>query len=301
MLKRLRQVGIMTWDLEETVGLYGRVLGVEPIRYAELHEGGLRIAIVPAGRGTYLEIQTPTRPDSFGRQFLDIHGEGMSMLIFQVADVDAAIAHLESHDVRITRHIETSINKAVFLHPDDVSGTRVELVQPLPPQTWHSVGAGRAEQEPPSGALVQQIRQVAIVVHDLEMALRRWTMLFGLEVASRLHVDHADLDIAILPVGKSGTFIELATPGSSSAAAQRYLDKVGEGPYLLIFQTQDLEASEAAIRGQGEAQITQVLPPGGTFRSFWLHPRSMKGVFTQLAQVSSSENPWPPAGESWYL
>lgn len=301
MITRLRQVGIMAWDLEETVGLYRRVLGVEPIRYADLNEGGLRIAIIPTGHGTYLEIQTPTRSNSFGRQFLDSHGEGISMLIFEVPDVDASVTHLESHDVRISRRIKTRINKAAFIHPDDVNGTRVELVQPLPPQTWHSIGAGNIEQEPPVEALVQQIRQVTIVVQDLEMAISRWTVLFGITTTSRLRADHDDPGTAILPVGKSGTFIELATPSSSSFAAQRFLDNVGESPYLLIFQTPDLAVSEAAIRRHGEVHITQMLPRGGSFRSFWLHPHSMKGVFTQLSQVVNSENPWPPAGDIWYM
>ena len=35
------------------------------------------------------------------------------------------------------------------------------------------------------------------------------------------------------------------------------------------------------------------------FNSIWLHPAGMMGAFTQLSQVFSADNPWPPAGEDW--
>ena len=299
MLTRIRQVATITHDLDRAVGLYSRVLGIQATPSRELPAYGLRNAILPTGRGTFLEVLAPTDPQSAGARFLERRGEGVYLLIFQVDNLEEALGHLDAHGVQVTGRSESVASKSAFLHPRGINGAFIELVQPAQPQSWPEVEPG-GEQEPVPGALVQQIRQVVVLVRDLEGAIQRWETLFGIKATNRLHVDHGDLDIAILPVGKSGTFIELATPGSPSAASQRFLDKVGEGLYLLIFQTQDLEASEAAIRKQGEAQITQVLPPGGNFRSLWLHPRSMKGVFTQLSHVSSPDNPWPPAGDGWY-
>ena len=37
------------------------------------------------------------------------------------------------------------------------------------------------------------------------------------------------------------------------------------------------------------------------FNSIWLHPAGFMGAFTQLSQVFAGDNPWPPAGEDWYL
>ena len=60
---------------------------------------------------------------------------------------------------------------------------------------------------------------------------------------------------------------------------------------------------DSYLQGQGVQFTSSRVTANYTnlgFNSIWLHPRAMKGAFTQLSQVLHPENPWPPAGDTWY-
>lgn len=291
MLTRIRQVAIMVRDLDQGLGHFTSLLGLEATSYGDLTQYGLKNAIVPAGQGTVLEFLTPTDPQSAGARFMERRGEGLYLLIFEVEDKDAVVARLRDQGVQVTQETETMAS----FHPRSLNGVFVQITQP----GGSGAEAEATRRQPPEGSLVQRVRQVVFLVRDLDQVVARWEALFDLNTTNRFHVSHGDLNAAILPLGQSGTFIEIAEPASPDASAARYLETNGEGMYLLIFQTPDLDVAEAALRHRG-GTITQVVPPGGAFRSLWLHPRAMHGVFTQLSQVNHPENPWPPAGDRWY-
>lgn len=54
---------------------------------------------------------------------------------------------------------------------------------------------------------------------------------------------------------------------------------------------------DSYLQGQGVQFTSSRVTANYTnlgFNSIWLHPRAMKGAFTQLSQVLHPENPWPP-------
>lgn len=76
----------------------------------------------------------------------------------------------------------------------------------------------------------------------------------------------------------------------------------------MIFEVDDVAVTEGHLRihdvqtttARGAfSQAEQILPSDG-IRSVWIHPCSMNGVFSQLSEVLSLDNPWPPAGDSWH-
>ncbi len=291
MLTRIRQVAMMVRDLDEGVGHFTGLLGLEATSHADLTRYGLKNAIVPAGQGTVLEFLTPVDAQSAGARFMERRGEGLYLLIFEVEDKAAAVARLRDQGVQVTQETE----RMASFHPRSLNGVFVQITEP----GGSGPEADATRRQPPEGSLVQQVRQIAFLVRDLDRAVARWEALFDLETTNRFHISHGDLNAAILPLGRSGTFIEIAEPASPDSSAARYLETNGEGMYLLIFQTPDLDVAEATLRDRG-GTITQVAAPGGAFRSLWLHPRTMHGVFTQLSEVNHQENPWPPAGDQWY-
>jgi methylmalonyl-CoA/ethylmalonyl-CoA epimerase len=301
VIKGIRQIGIMVNDLEDSLAVYRRVLGMEPCHQGELGEYGLRNAVLPAGAGTFVELLQPTGASSAGARFLQRRGEGLYLLILETDRYDSLLANLRACGARITQASKHPGYRSAFLHPSAASGTLIEVIEtlqghnPWPPagEEWH-----RRTWSP----LTKRIRQVAVLVRDLDAAVRQWQQLFGLHEGNRFHISFAGMDAAILPLPDGETCIELAQPTVPGSAAARYFDKHGEGLYLLIFEVDSLDRVTAHLTGQ-QVDIVQrsQLAPGyrAEFSSVWIHPRAMKGVFTQLSEVLADDHHWPPAGERW--
>jgi methylmalonyl-CoA/ethylmalonyl-CoA epimerase len=301
MLKSIRQAAVMVNDLEDTLALYQRALQMEPCHRGDLTAYGLRNAVLPAGQGTFVELLQPTHANSAGARFLQRRGEGMYLLIFETAQYDGLLAHLKAQGVRITGESAQAQRRTAFVHPSAANGTFIELVETAPGDNpWPA--AGEEWHRRAWSPLTKRIRQVAVLVRDLDVAVERWQRLFGLQVGNRFPIPFAGLEAAILPLSDGETCIELAQPIARGCAAARYLDKYGEGLYLLIFEVEDLERATAHLTEQ-KVEIVQrsALAPGyrADFSSVWIHPRAMKGVFTQLSEVLVADHPWPPAGETW--
>ena len=305
MVTRIRQIVSLAEEMEEAAALYNRVLGIEVGWRTEMPQFGLTKLVMPVGNETFFEILQPVDPKSRAWHFFHVDRAGGGKyfsLIVETDDLDALLARADDANARISTRSEGAgaNSKSAFMHPLGMNGVLIEILQP-PPGTWPNAGLEET-QSVASGGLVTRLRQVVVLVRDLEEAVHRWATLFGLKVTNRFHVAHGDLNAAILPFGKSGTFLELATPAGSDSSAARYLERFDEGLYLAIFETPDLAAAEAKIRAQGEARISQVAREDSGlagFRSLWLHPRSMEDAFIQLSEASG-ENPWPPGGDDWY-
>jgi methylmalonyl-CoA/ethylmalonyl-CoA epimerase len=85
--------------------------------------------------GSYVQLLEPTRPDSPIGRFLERRGEGVHHIGYGVADVAEALQSLVARGVRLVderpRHGSMGASIA-FLHPGDVGGVLVELVQAVP-------------------------------------------------------------------------------------------------------------------------------------------------------------------------
>ncbi|MDP6548581.1 MAG: VOC family protein [Dehalococcoidia bacterium] len=302
MLERLRQVAVMVKDLEEGRELYRQALGLEACHSQDLSEYGLTNMVLPAGNGTFIELLQPTSAESPGARFLNRRGEAPYLLVFETKEYERLIPHLKSLGVRITGETEHEHQRSAFVHPASANGAFLEIVEvgatgnPWPPAgpEWHN-----KEWRP----LTRQVRQVAVLVRDLEQAIQRWGEMFGLQVAARHQISFTDLEIVVMPLAGRDTFIELAQPKSEKAPSARFLERYGEGIYLVIYQIDDSLAMDDHIKGTGLRYTSSRVTANYTnlgFNSIWLHPGSMKGAFTQLSQVLDPENPWPPAGGNWY-
>ena len=303
MLERLRQVAFLVKDLEDGKELYRRHLGMETCHSEDLSRYGLRNAVLPAGNGTFIELLQPTSGDSSAARYLERRGESPYMLIFETGEYGRLIPHLESMGVRLTEEPAAGGYRHAFIHPSSANGAFLEIIEvtdannPWPPAgpDWQTL-----EHKP----LTKQLRQMAVLVQDLDQAIDRWEEMFGITATKRFHVSFTDLEIAVLPLGGKDTFIELAQPTGSGVPSARFLKRYGEGIYLTIYEIDDSLAMDDYLKGQDARYTTS----RGTsnyvnlgFNIIWLHPAGMKGAFTQLSQVLLDDNPWPPAGDSWHL
>ena len=302
MLERLRQVAFLVRDLGEAGELYGRTLGMKPCHSQDLPQYGLTNVVLPAGNGTFIELLEPTTPDSAAARYLERRGEAPYLLIFETRQFDRLIPHLKSMGVRITGESQHGRQKSAFVHPSSANGAFLEIIEVGDTENpWPAAGPDWMQTE--VRPLTRQLRQVAVLVRDLDQATQRWSEIFGLAATQRFHISFTDLEIAVIPLAGKDSFIELAQPTSSDTSSARFLERYGEGIYLTIYQIDDSLALDAHLQHQGvrftSSRVTANYVNQG-FNSIWLHPAGMKGAFTQLSQVLDPENPWPPAGDTWY-
>ena len=302
MLHKLRQVAMMVRDLPEATNLYGRILGMEPSRTGTLPQFGLDNAVLPAGNGTFVELLAPSNDASAGARFLQRRGEAPYLIIFETTEYDRLIPHLKSMDVRVTAETQHEGSRSAFLHPASCNGAFLEIVEVTDPNNpWPA--AGHDWQTSPHRPGVTQLRQMAVIVRDLDAAIERWSRMSGLEPTRRFAISFTDLEIAVLPLTGRDTFIELAQPTSDDSPSGRFLARYGEGIYLTIYEIADSLATDAYLQNQDIRFTTSRRTDNYTnlgFNSIWLHPATFKGAFTQLSQVLSPDNPWPPAGDDWH-
>jgi methylmalonyl-CoA/ethylmalonyl-CoA epimerase len=302
MLDRLRQVAFLVENLQEAGELYGRILGMEPCRRQDLPEYGLTSLVLPAGQGTFVELLQPAGPDSPAARYLERRGEAPYLLVFETRDYAQLILHLKSLGVRITSETQQPGSRSAFVHPSSTNGAFLEITEVSDPENpWPAAGADWHQEK--WRPRTRQLRQVAVLVKDLDQAVSRWSQMFGLQPTRRFQISFTYLEIAAMPLQGRDTFIELAQPTSPGSPSARFLDRYGEGIYLTIFEIEDSLAMDAYLQTQDvrftTSRVTENYVNLG-FNSIWLHPASMKGAFIQLSQVLARDNPWPPAGDDWY-
>ena len=299
MLSRLRQVDFIISDLGHATGLYDRYLGMKPVRSSQGSEG--ESTVLHAGDGTFVELWQPDLGEAETSVFREKRGQGPYRLVFQTRDLDALLENLRDFGVRHSGISQRSGGRTVQLDPLATNGAVVRVVElEAGSNAWPLAGEDWQESPPPR---TQCLRQVAVLVRDLDGALERWRQMFQLQATKRFEVSFTDLEIAVIPLSDGDTFIELAQPTGPEAPSQRFLDRYGEGLYLTIYQIEDSLAMDDHLKESGARYTTSRQTANYTnlgFNSIWMHPAGFLGAFTQLSQVFEGPNPWPPAGDDWY-
>ena len=300
MLHRLRQVNFVVNDLDHAVGLHKNYLGMSSVRNYETLDG--QRAVLAAGDGTFVELWHPDLGDGESSTFRENRGQGPYELVFEAGDLDSLKSHLSSQGARVSSVAEHQGWRSMTVDQASANGARLRIVEVAPgANSWPP--AGETWQVAPLASTLR-LRQIAVLVRDLDEALSRWGEMFGLRATKRFQVSFTDLEIAVIPLLGRDTFIELAQPTGPDAPSQRFLDRYGEGLYLTIYEIADSLATDAHLAEQGARFTSSRQTANYTnlgFNSIWLHPAGFLGAFTQLSQVLSPDNPWPPAGDDWHL
>ena len=300
MLHRLRQVNFVVDDLDHGTGLYDSYLGMRVIQRSRAPDG--HRAVLHAGDGTFVELWHPDLGEAETAAFTENRRQGPYELVFETRDLEALLANVRRVGVRHSGVSQRPGRRTVELDAAATNGALVRIVEVEPGgNPWPTAGEDWPS-SPPPGTL--RLRQIAVLVRDLDLALDRWCDMFQLRATKRFEVSFTDLEIAVIPLNGRDTFIELAQPTGPDAPSQRFLDRYGEGIYLIIYEIADSLAMDGHLLERGARFTSSRQTANYTnlgFNSIWLHPAGLMGAFTQLSQVFAGENPWPPAGDEWYL
>ena len=137
---------------------------------------------------------------------------------------------------------------------------------------------------------VKRIDHVAIVVRDLETALRFYRDTLGVAPSRVIDFPREGVKIAFLPMGgPDGSEIELLEPTDPAGSVARFLEKRGEGLHHLCLEVEDIDEALAELTAAGAAVLDTTPRPTAEGRGIFLHPKGTGGVLLELVQRADNE------------
>lgn len=129
MNARLDHVGIAVGNLDEALRFYRDALGLEVAAPEEVPDQGVRVHLVRTEQAR-VELLEPMSPESPVGRFLARRGPGLHHITLRVADLDAVLARLKAHGVRLIDEVPrggAGGSRIAFIHPAAAGGVLVEL------------------------------------------------------------------------------------------------------------------------------------------------------------------------------
>lgn len=131
LLTEIDHVAIAVSDLEAAIDYYRRAFGAE-VEHREIVESdGVEEALLKVAE-SYVQLLTPTRPDSPVAKSIEKRGEGLHHIGYRVNDCAEALASMIAAGAKAIDHAPRPGSRGTtvaFIHPKGSFGTLIELVQ----------------------------------------------------------------------------------------------------------------------------------------------------------------------------
>jgi hypothetical protein len=178
---RLRQAVLVAGELEPVAGALQSALGLrEPFHDQGVGQFGLVNSVFALG-DCFLEVISPSRPDTAAGRYLARHGDAGYMVIFDLEDLDGARERAERLGVRVVWSIDLPDIAGTHLHPADMRGAIVSIDSSRPYGSWRWGGpswTGRVGERSPG-----RLAAVTIAVDDPLAVAARWGEVLGVSVS----------------------------------------------------------------------------------------------------------------------
>lgn len=127
----LDHVAVAVVDLDMAISEYRRQYGIEPLYREVVPSQGVEEAMLPVG-GSHVQLLQPLGPETPVGRFLDSRGPGLHHVAFAVVSIEAALDHLRREGVRLVDdepRVGGGGHRIAFVHPGELAGTLIELVE----------------------------------------------------------------------------------------------------------------------------------------------------------------------------
>jgi methylmalonyl-CoA/ethylmalonyl-CoA epimerase len=131
LLTEIDHVAIAVRDLDAAVAYYRDTFGAEVVHRERVESDGVEEALIAVAE-SYIQLVSPTRPDSPVAAFLERRGEGLHHVGYRVADCAAALGAVRDAGGRLIDEAPRPGSRGTtvaFVHPKGALGTLIELVQ----------------------------------------------------------------------------------------------------------------------------------------------------------------------------
>lgn len=131
LLIEIDHIAIAVRDLDAAIDFYHRAFGAT-VNHREVVElDGVEEALLKVAE-SYVQLLTPTRPDSPVAKFIEKRGEGLHHVGYRVGNCAAALAAMVAAGATAidkTPRLGSRGTTVAFVHPKGSFGTLIELVQ----------------------------------------------------------------------------------------------------------------------------------------------------------------------------
>ncbi len=127
----LDHTAIAVRDLDSALAGYEEKYRVRPLYREVVESQGVEEAMIPIG-GSFVQLLQPLSPSTPVGRFIESRGEGLHHVAFAVVDIERALAHLDQTGAALIDHhprIGGRGARIAFVHPKDLTGTLIELVE----------------------------------------------------------------------------------------------------------------------------------------------------------------------------
>lgn len=136
-------------------------------------------------------------------------------------------------------------------------------------------------------AKITGIHHIALVVPEMEQALKFWRDILGLPLQGVNDMPEQASRIAFLPAGAGE--VELVEPTTPDSGVAKFLQKRGPGIHHVCFETDDLDGMIDLLKGKGVRLIGEKPSTGaGGRRMIFVHPESAGGVLVEFYEGGKS-------------
>ncbi len=131
---------------------------------------------------------------------------------------------------------------------------------------------------------ISRIEHLGIAVKSIEEALPYYEQVLGFECYNIETVEDQKVRTAFLKVGE--TKIELLEATSPDSTIAKFIENRGEGIHHIAYKVEDGVANALAECEQKEVRTIDKAPRNGAegLHIAFLHPKSTKGVLTELCE-----------------
>jgi len=131
MIKKIDHIGIAVKDLEGAMSIYRDIFGLEFKGTETIKEQKITLATFSIG-GVKIELIKPTHPDGSIEKFINKRGEGIHHIAYRVENIDKSLKELSGKGITLIdekSRIGADGAKIAFIHPKDMKGVLIELVE----------------------------------------------------------------------------------------------------------------------------------------------------------------------------
>jgi methylmalonyl-CoA/ethylmalonyl-CoA epimerase len=131
MIKEIDHIGIAVKDLKETMSIYRDIFGLEFKGTETIEEQKIILSTFLIG-DVRIELVKATHPDGSIGKFIEKRGEGIHHIAFRVENIDKILKELSVKGINLidkTPRIGADGTKIAFIHPKDMKGVLIELVE----------------------------------------------------------------------------------------------------------------------------------------------------------------------------
>jgi methylmalonyl-CoA/ethylmalonyl-CoA epimerase len=130
---KVEHIGIAVKDLAKSIPLFEKLLGSPCYKTENVASEAVNTAFF-LKQNTKIELLESTDPAGVITKFIDIKGEGMHHIAFEVPDIIVEMERLKKEGFRLLNDApkKGADNKLVcFVHPKDTNGVLIELCQSI--------------------------------------------------------------------------------------------------------------------------------------------------------------------------